>query len=142
LRVDVLLSDAAQVDTSTGKVNALGIGWTRTSVPTGTMAVIVLVSFDDEEEAGGAHEVTVTLTDNNGKPVPMEETGLRQAAAIIELNTDANPKWPATAPLVIPVRPGLPLKPDHTYQWRVAIDGKTEDTWFTSFGTEPPAPPD
>lgn len=140
MRVNVLLSDAAQADTNTGKIHALGLGWTRTPVPTGPMAVIVLVSFDNEVEAGLSHEITVTLTDTEGQPVSLSGISSLQAKATIDRDKDAQIKWPITAPLVMQIRPGLPLEPGQTYHWRAAIDGKTEETWFAGFITESPSP--
>lgn len=140
MRVTVLTCDAAQVDTSTGKVHALGLGWTRTSVPIGFMAVLVLLYFDEDPGQGASNQVTVTLADEAGLPVAKDDgSKLLEASATIARTEDmVNSSWPIMAPLVIPL-PGLPVEPARTYQFRVAIDGKSEDSWFTTFSTDPAA---
>jgi hypothetical protein len=59
----VLLADSAATD-ATGKVHALGLGWTMTSSPTPPMAVVVLfhVPWD---QSNVKHNMVLELVDSD-----------------------------------------------------------------------------
>lgn len=141
MNVQVLLADAAQTDSS-GKVHALGLGWTITSAPANPMAVIVRVSFDSGEDQE-PHVCVVRLLDEDGKPfglqgtegetVPLEVTSV----ITVEKNADHLPSAPMVASIAFNVGGGLPLKPGQQYEWAAEIDGRTHDTWSAPFFTRP-----
>jgi hypothetical protein len=48
---------------------------------------------------------------------------------------------PLDATFAISVAPGMPLEPGKRYEWRLSIDGRTEDDWYLAFHTRPTTPP-
>ena len=64
----LLLADSAQVAPESGKVYALGLGWTATVTPLPPQAVIILVDVD-WDETNVQHEAVVRLVDADGRPV-------------------------------------------------------------------------
>lgn len=139
LKVNVLLGDTAQVDPS-GKVHALGLGWTRTTTPTGPMAIVVLVEFAATEVVNRSPKATITLIDDQGELVDLSRFGVPSAAVevSIDLKRDNVDEGPTIAPLVIQTGP-LPLEGNRTYRWQVSVDGHSEPSWQASFATTPPA---
>ncbi len=134
MRVNVLLGDSAQADPS-GKVHMLGLGWTRTGVPTGPMAVVVLLRLEDADEARQQHEVELELVGPEGAPAVLVPGGALKLTAKIEPDPEAKVDLPVVAPVVLQLG-GLPLAAGHTYTWRVLVDGKQDDDWATSFATQ------
>ncbi|MGW3966842.1 DUF6941 family protein [Amycolatopsis sp. NPDC005003] len=146
MKVAVLTADAGQSDSATGKAHALGIGWTAVDAPTtAPMAVLVIFSFDSQEEASGAHEIRLDLTYEDGKPVSLPGsdgpiTVLSHVTMGVQPNTP--PDAPASAPFVVNIGPGLPLEPGRHYKWQASIDGQSEASWSASFITRPVTPVD
>jgi hypothetical protein len=139
MRATVLTADSGQTENGTGKLHALGIGWTSLTVPTMTpIAVVVIVSFDSASEAAGSHEIAVSLLDEHRRPVlgPDDTNPL-----MIKATVDVTPQpevpatTPAVAPLVLNIGPGFVLEPDRRYVWQATIDGETEESWSALFVT-------
>ena len=134
LRVTVLLADSAQADPS-GKVHLLGLGWTRTGVPTGPVAVVVLLRLEEPVEAGRPHEVGLELVDAEGKTASFTSSGGSiRLTAKVEPSPDALAELPVVAPVVLQLG-GLPLAAGQTYTWRVSVDGQYDEDWTASFTT-------
>lgn len=137
MRVVVLLADSAQTDRQTGKVHALGLGWTSVVVPTTVpIAVIALLMFDTQEEARGSHAVTLTLLDENGKPVPVTldgDTLVIRSEVLVEDSRTLPEHGPVTSSFVVGLGPGIPLEPGHVYRWQAAVDGTEDPLWSASF---------
>ena len=70
MRVHVLLADSAQADPS-GKVHALGIGWTVTSSPTPPAALIAMV-WVDWNESNQKFNLVGSLVDGDGNLIEVE----------------------------------------------------------------------
>ncbi|GAA1022086.1 MULTISPECIES: DUF6941 family protein [Amycolatopsis] len=137
MRVNVLLGDSAQVDVG-GKAHVLGMGWTKTGVPTGPMAVVVLISLDDEAEVTKPHDVVIKLMDQRGEVVDLSAVGARRMEfeAKIEPRPDVQVELPSVAPIAIQLV-GLQLSPGESYVWQVDVDGRSESAWSASFTTHP-----
>lgn len=131
MKVTVLLADSAQSD-STGKVHALGLGWSRTTVPNGPMAVIVQVEFDRDKDQASNYEIIITLEDEDGELPALEDGKRFRFKADADYQPGENP-GPDIASLVINLGPGLPLKADRLYHWRVTVNGRTEPHWAAGF---------
>jgi hypothetical protein len=144
VKAAVLTADAGQSDSTTGKAHALGIGWTAVDAPTSApMAVLVIFSFDSQEEADGAHEIRLELMYEDGRPVSLPDsdgpiTILSQVTMGVQPNTP--PNAPASAPFVVNIGPGLPLEPGRRYKWQASIDGQSDASWSAAFITRPVTP--
>lgn len=135
MRVTVLLADLAQAD-SVGKVHMIGLGWTRTGVPAGPMAIVALLRLDDVEETSQPHEVGFDLVDASGKQVSMTPGGKSlKLTAKVEPSSEAPIELPAVAPVVWQLGGGLLLDVGQTYTWRITVDGKQHEDWTASFAT-------
>ncbi|USX50619.1 hypothetical protein [Lentzea sp. HUAS12] len=138
MKVYVLLADSAQAD-QTGKIHALGLGWTRTAPITGSMAVIALIQFEPGEDVTGQHDCVLELLEEDGRPAALQVPGREPVHLKLESTVEfkSEPGAPVTAPLVVNLGPGMPLKPGVTYAWRATVDGKTDPTWEAQFATHP-----
>lgn len=136
MRATVLLADAAQTDPQ-GKVHALGLGWTVTSSPTPPMALVVLIEVD-WTESNRKFPFRAELLTADGHPVTTQ-TPLGEQPVTLEGDFEAGrpPGIPAGTPLAIPfavnLGPGFPLVHGQRYEWRVHLDGRTEESWAASF---------
>lgn len=134
MRVTVLLADSAQADPS-GKVHLLGVGWTRTAVPTGPVAIVVLLRMESVDEARLPHHVELELIDGENSPMKfLPGPGTTRVTATIEPNPAADIELPAVAPIVLQLGP-LDLPVDKTLTWRVTVDDKRDDGWTAPFTT-------
>ncbi|MGY6656674.1 DUF6941 family protein [Amycolatopsis sp. TRM77291] len=138
MKVNVLLGDAAQVDAG-GKVHVLGLGWTRTTAPTGPMAVVVLLELGDAQEVNRSHSATIVLVDEQGERVDLSQFGVPPVGfkvAIDRKPDGAAADGPIVAPIVIQTGP-LPLDGDRKYRWSVSVDGQSDPSWHAAFATNP-----
>lgn len=131
----VLLADFAQTDPS-GKVNALGMGWSVTRSPTSPMAVIVFVKVG-WNETNRAHTMSVSLLTADGAhavtvPGPVGEVPL-QVQGEFEVGRPAGLPEGSTIDhaLAVNIQP-LPLEPGR-YEWRLTIDDREDETWRAAF---------
>jgi hypothetical protein len=104
------------------------------------MAVIVLLEIATIEEASSGHEIRLALYDDQGEVVKLPGTSSPGFGATMEPNPDVEPQLPLAAPVVIHLV-GVPLDPDHMYEWRVAVDGEENPLWRSSFMTTRQPPP-
>jgi len=125
MRIHLLLADSAQAD-PTGKVHALGIGWTVTSTPTPPAALIAMI-WVEWHEANQKFNLTGSLVDGDGSEIDVDGPdgfGPIKFEGVIEAGRP--PGLPAGTdqmmPLVVNLGPGLKLTPGHRYEWRVRID--------------------
>ena len=133
----MLLADFAQV--SDGKLNVIGGGWSITGpdpVPFG-IAILIHVPWD---QANRPHVLRLELLDTDGDAVTIEtEEGAEEPIVFLddisfEVGRPAGIK-PGTAlefPLSVNSGP-LPLEPGKRYEWRLSIDGITDDDWRLPF---------
>lgn len=140
MKVTVLLADSAQGDNATGKMHALGIGWTATSALTGPMAVITLVTFENREEAEGTHSIGLTLVDEDYEPVVINPDGellTIKTKVAVGAKGDAVEGAPAVASFAINVGPGLQLEPGKLYRWQASVNDHSPEDWSATFVTRP-----
>ncbi|WP_434438701.1 DUF6941 family protein [Lentzea sp. E54] len=124
MNITVLLADYAQ--TQDGKLNALGVGWARTSTPLGTHAVILFVDAE-ETEIGANHILKLRLVDGNGEAVL--DPGGGAIAADVDLAVQ-DPEGVAT--VAVNLAPGLPLSLGE-YIWEVRTAAVPGTVWKRAF---------
>jgi hypothetical protein len=132
----VLLADFAQTD-STGKVNALGLGWSVTVSPTPHHSVVVLLKVG-WDEANVQHHLTLSLLTADGAnavevPTPFGQQPL-QVEVDFEVGRAAGLARGSTIDhaVAINVGPGLPLAPGR-YEWRMQIGATQREDWRAPF---------
>lgn len=131
----LLLADYAQV--AEGKLTVVGGGWSMTGpdpAPFG-IAVLVHVPWD---QANQVHTMRLELLDADGAPVTMAtEQGdepivfLDDAPFEVGRPAGLKPGTPLDFPLALNSSP-IPL-PAGRYEWRLSIDGKTDERWRVAF---------
>ena len=133
----MLLADYAQV--ADGKLTVVGGGWSITGpepVPFG-IAILVHVPWD---QANRRHVMRLELLDTDGAPVMVETEEGPEAPVVFfddvefEVGRPAGikPGTPLELPLAVNSGP-LPLEPGCRYEWRLSIDGETDDDWRLAF---------
>jgi hypothetical protein len=136
----MLLSDFAQV--SDGKLIVVGGGWSLTGpdpTPFG-IAILIRVPWD---RANQRHFMRLELLDADGQPVDVETDDGEQPLVIFddlefEVGRPAGlkPGTPLDFPVAVNVGP-LPLAPG-VYEWRLSIDGATDEDWRLPFTVRQP----
>lgn len=135
MRLSLFLADYAAADGS-GKVNALGLGWTTITTPLPSFGVVIFLDID-WSETNHPHRVTCELLTDDGQPVmvpgPVGSQRLR-----FEVGVEAG-RPPGTihgtalrSPLTVNVGAGVALPPGR-YQWRASVEGFNEATATESF---------
>lgn len=128
IQFNVILCDAAQADSATGKLHMLGAGWTMIGTPTAPHAVALLVQVP-WDRANEKLPVRIELLDEDGKPVRVsDEEDAPGLFGESELEVGRPPGVtrgsPLSAAFALNVAP-LPLKPGR-YEWRATVDGDTQ----------------
>ena len=134
----MLLADFAQV--ADGKLTVVGGGWSLTGpepAPFG-IAILVHVPWD---QANQRHLLRLELLDADGEQVLVTTDDGDEAPIVFfddiefEVGRPAGikPGTPLELPLAITSGP-LPLEPGKRYEWRLSIDGRTDDDWRLGFG--------
>lgn len=132
MRIHVLLADSAQADPS-GKVHALGLGWTVTSTPMPPVALIAMI-WIDWHESNTKFNVVGSLVDTDGNQIEVSQPGGGRGPITFggELEAGRPPGLPAGTPQMMPIvlnfAPGIELPPGARYEWRVEVDTKPNPT--------------
>jgi len=132
----VLLADFAQSD-QTGKVNALGLGWSITSVPTPHHAVVVLLHVG-WDETNTQHHLTLRLLTTDGQDAVEVPTPFGPQPLQVEMDFEVGrPAGLAAGSTIdhgvaINVGAGLPLQPGR-YEWRLQIGPDEREGWRAPF---------
>lgn len=138
----MLLADYAQA--AEGKLNIIGGGWNITGpapVPS-AIAILIEVPWDRTNER---HEFTLELVDSDGDPVMgLGASGSEEPLRIggqFEVGRPPGIKrgTPISFPLAINLAP-QPLPPDGRYEWRLSINGESDEDWRLAFSTRPAEP--
>ena len=136
-----MLADYAQA--AEGKLNVIGAGWTVTG-PAPSPFAIGLIFDVPWDRANEKIEFSLELVDQDGASV-LVDTPQGQAPLVIaggfEVGRPAGTK-PGT-PLAFPMGINLgppPLQPGGRYEWRLTVDGESQDDWRLAFGVRAAAP--
>jgi hypothetical protein len=143
MKISVFLADAAQSDTQSGKVHALGLGWRQCQTPTPAFALVVFLDID-WDETNKRHKLTCRLLDTDGEPVTVPSPGGPQriqfeAAAEAGRLPGAIHGTPVRMPLTLNIPAGIPLEPG-IYEWRVEVEGFEQATAVEAFIAVGPTP--
>ena len=136
----MLLADAAQA--AAGKLYVLGGGWSVCGPDPTAMALAIKIEVP-WDRANQKHQCQIELLDADGQAVTLETPeGPRpvQMSADFEVGRPPGlkPGTPIDLPLAINVGP-MPIPPGGRYEWRLTIDGETQDDWRVVFSTRPAA---
>lgn len=136
MRVTLLLADSAQA--VAGKLYILGGGWSVTG-PEPSPSALALKIEVPWDQSNIDHNLLIELLDADGHPVelptPDGDQPMRvESSFVVGRPPEAPPGTPLDIPLAINFGP-LPLEPGGRYQWRVWIDGETEEGWQLGFST-------
>jgi hypothetical protein len=141
----MLLADYAIV--AEGKLVIVGGGWSITG-PNPTPFAIALKIEVPWDQANMKHRLRLELVDADGEPVLIpQEGGLEQQLAIEgEFETGRPPGLKPGTSLDFPFAINIPPQPipaGRRYEWRLSIDGETDENWRLAFTTRPEttAPP-
>lgn len=136
MHAHVLLADFAQADSS-GKVNALGLGWSITTSPTPNHAVVVILRVG-WDETNVKHTLNLRLLTEDGSDAVEVPTPFGSQPLMVEVEFEVG-RPPGLAhgssihhSLAINVGPGLPLTPGR-YEWRLEINKNQRDDWHAAF---------
>src|SRR5215218_6494058 len=143
MRVTMMLADAAQaVD---GKLYILGGGWSVTGPQPAPSAAALYIQVP-WDQTNMKHSFRLELLDSDGEGVTMEGPDAGEAITVsgeFEVGRPAGvkPGIPIDIPLAINIGP-LALEPGERYEWRLAIDERTDDDWRLPFSTRAGSPGD
>lgn len=135
LDVQLILCDAAQADSGSGKVHMLGAGWSVTSSPSShAVALLIKVPWDRANER---LSLALELRDADGQPVVLtmpEGNAAVRAQGELEVGRPAGiaPGSALDASFALNVPP-LPLAPGR-YEWHVTVAGQIFSAFFTVRG--------
>lgn len=139
MKVTMMLADYAQV--ADGKLNIIGGGWDVTGpnpVPFG-IAMKIEVPW---RLANTRHKMRLELIDLDGVPVEVETPeGLAPLFIESEFEVGRPPGVRPGTALIMPFALNLgptPIPPGGHYEWRLEINGETDEDWRLSFSTRPP----
>ncbi len=150
MRVDLILCDAAQSDSSGAKVHMLGAGWNIAFVAPGqSLSPHSVVAFFHVpwNDANQVQPVEFTLVDEDEAPVRVAQvTGELvplQVTADVEVGRPpgSRPGSKLVASLAFNVGPGLPLFPDRGYAWVCRVKGEEVARAVFQAAAAPSGPP-
>jgi uncharacterized protein DUF6941 len=139
MKVTMLLADSAQE--VGGKLYILGGGWSITGPEPLPMAIALKleVPWDRTNEQ---HSLLLELLDEDGSPVLVDGADSEQVPLQVTGQFEAGrppgikPGTPIDSALAVNFGP-LPLVTGRRYQWRLSIDGETDEDWTLGFSTRP-----
>src|SRR5947199_1662771 len=136
MRVTMMLCDAAQV--AEGKLFVLGGGWSITGAQMGPSAIALKLEVP-WDQTNVAHHWELYLVDADGRPVTIQTDDGQQAIEVRgDFEVGRPPGLPTGAPLDVPIAVNLPPLPVHggeRYEWRLTIDGESNEDWSVAFTT-------
>lgn len=150
----ILIGDFINTDVG-GKVNAIGAGFQimglmQPQAVTAPFSLLVLIDVP-QKYAGDEFAVSIELRDETlGKVVSFAGQGGQAEALrfqqIVLAQKPAVPNVyipdvvPCRAQLVLAFGNGLQLQPNHTYAWRLEVEGQTKPNWRSVFYIAGPPP--
>lgn len=125
MRADLFLVESANIDAQR-RLNALGLGWTRTVTPLPPHALVLMFEFEDLSVGlPYVFSVEIDLVDLDGEPVILE-SGERvhiEGEFTAEADPNDEPGIPDRNFTKVDLAPWMPLPPGQ-YEYRLNIDGK------------------
>jgi hypothetical protein len=140
MRVQLLLADSAQV--VGGKLYLLGGMWSEIGPAPTPMAVVVrfVVPWD---QTNLKHKWSLRLLDQDGEAVGAESGAGPKPIVVggeFEAGRPAGARPGTEISIPVAVNMGaLRLPPGRRLEWRLYVDGETEDDWREVFSTRPAA---
>jgi hypothetical protein len=136
VKVTLFLADAAQADTQSGKVHALGLGWRQCQTPTPPFALVLFLDID-WDETNEQHKLKCQLLTTDGELVMVPgpqgpQPILFEAAAEAGRLPGSIHGTSVRMPLTLNIPGGIPLEPG-IYEWRVEVDGFEKATTVEAF---------
>lgn len=136
MKVTLFLADAAQADTQSGKVHALGLGWRQCQTPTPPFALVLFLDID-WDETNEQHKLKCQLLTTDGELVMVPgpqgpQPILFEAAAEAGRLPGSIHGTSVRMPLTLNIPGGIPLEPG-IYEWRVEVDGFEKATTVEAF---------
>lgn len=140
MEAHLLLADFAQAEPSTGKVNALGLGWSVTSTPTPHHALVVVLKVGWDETNASHHMILRLLTADGQQADVPTPFGVQPLTVEVDFEVGRPPGTMRGQSIdhstAINVGPGLPLTPGR-YEWRLQIGDEQRDEWRAAFTVRP-----
>ncbi|UMP02240.1 hypothetical protein [Amycolatopsis sp. EV170708-02-1] len=131
MNIVVQLADYAQGQPGQ-KVNALGMGWTRTGTPLGIHSLILLIEAD-ENERGMTVPLYIRLVDESGTSVTDQSGTKLDVEAEFHIGESADEgEILGVVPVVLSLAAGLPLEPGF-YKWEVTSPSFPDEKWTRAF---------
>ncbi|HZI90633.1 MAG TPA: hypothetical protein VFD31_03275 [Thermoleophilaceae bacterium] len=135
----LLLADFAQV--ADGKLTVVGGGWNITGPQPSpsALAVIFEVPWD---QTNRRHQFKLELMDADGGKVMAESPDSGPVPVCIEGEFEVGrppgikPGSSMNFPLALNLPP-QPIRPGQQYEWRLAVNGETDDDWRLGFRARP-----
>jgi Family of unknown function (DUF6941) len=139
VKTTLLLADFAQV--AEGKLTVVGGGWSVTGPEPTPFAIAILVQVP-WDQANVRHTLRLELLDADGNAVTIEtdegeeEPILFFDDLVFEVGRPPGlkPGTPLDFPLAVNSGP-LPVEPGGRYEWRLSIDGRSDEDWRLPFTT-------
>ena len=139
MKATLLLADFAQV--ADGKLTVVGGGWSVTGPEPTPFAIAILVQVP-WDQANVRHTLRLELLDADGNAVAVEtdEGGEEPIVFFDDLVFEVGrppglkPGTPLDFPVAVNSGP-LPLEPGERYEWRLSIDGRSDEDWRLPFTT-------
>ncbi|MGB9306113.1 MAG: DUF6941 family protein [Mycobacterium sp.] len=136
MKVTLFLADAAQADSQSGKVHALGLGWRQCQTPTPPFALVLFLDID-WDETNEQHKLKCQLLTTDGELVMVPgpqgpQPILFEAAAEAGRLPGSIHGTSVRMPLTLNIPGGIPLEPG-IYEWRVEVDGFEHATTVEAF---------
>jgi hypothetical protein len=139
MKVTMLLADYANL--AEGKLTIVGGGWSMIGPQPSPFGIAILVHVP-WDQANQRHVMRLELLDADGGPVDAHDAADADAEAepvilmddmSFEVGRPAGikPGTPLDLPIAFNVGP-LPLAPGR-YEWRLSINGRTDDDWRLAF---------
>ena len=138
MKVTLILADAAQV--AEGKLNVLGGGWCVTGpqpVPS-ALAGVIEVPWN---LTNANHSFQFELIDLDGNPVIVEGPNGPEPVVIpggfeVGRPPGIRPGSYQPVPFALTIGP-IPLPSGSHFEWRLSINGQTQEDWRLAFSTRP-----
>jgi hypothetical protein len=131
----LVLGEYARV--SDGKLDVLGAGWVVTGSPA-SFGIGILFEAQPGE-CGGKHTIVLDLVDEDGHPVLVPDSDQPLVRVEGEIEVIPPPGHTPTLPVVVPLAfnaANAPLPPGRRLEFRLWLDGETNDDWAVAFSTQ------